>query len=246
MRHEIVIQSKCGDRFQEAGTVDNSPGHIVSSVEGSLKRLGIDHLDILLLHWPDSLVQPQEVAEAFYKLKRSGKVRYFGVSNHSPNQFELLQKYVQEPLITNQIQLGLMHWDVIPGGFKASLTHADEGVATLDYCSLHDIWVQAYSPLKSDNFANPPDLLNPTKEATPEVKEARQLLTDLAKKYDATPAAIMLAWLLRHPAKITTIIGSTKAEHVEEGCAADRIELTRGEWYALLSVASKIRSPKGA
>ena len=242
LRTKLVIQTKCGDRFAEGDSVDNSGQHIITSVEGSLQRLQTDYLDILLLHWPDSLVQPQEVADAFDRLKRAGKVRNFGVSNHSPAQYEILKQHVHQPLIANQIQLGLMHWSVPTQMPKASLTHADEGVATLDYCRAHDIWVQAYSPLKSDNINNPPNLLNPPSSAPPAVSDAVQLLADLAKKYDATPAAIMLAWLLCHPAGITPIIGATKAEHIIEACAADRIDLTRVEWYSLLDAATKIQT----
>jgi predicted oxidoreductase len=244
LRHKVIIQSKCGDRFKEGGTVDNSQEHIMGSVEGSLRRLNTDYLDLLLLHWPDSLVEPEDVAKAFDDLKRSGKVRYFGVSNHSPMQCDLLCKYVRQPLVANQIQLGLMHWDVETQGFKASLTHSDEGVATLDYCRLHGVWVQAYSPLKSESIGNPPSLLNPPENALPELRQAVQLLSDLATKYEATPAAIMIAWLLRHPAGISPIIGATKVEHVIEGCKADRIELTRVEWYTLLAAATKVQGIK--
>jgi predicted oxidoreductase len=243
VRHKIVVQTKCGDRLKDGTSLDNSYEHIVRSAAGSLSRLGIEHLDLLLLHWPDSLVQPDEVARAFDELKRSGKVRYFGVSNHSPMQIEILQKSVKQPLVTNQIQLGLMHWFVLPNGWKAFATHADEGVATLDYCRVHNIQVQAYSPLKSDNFWAPPSLLNPPPDASPEIKAAVQLLADLSRKYDATPAAIMLAWLLRHPAGTVPIMGATKAEHVVQGCVADRIELTRAEWYSLLAAAARIQPP---
>ncbi|MBI4166688.1 MAG: aldo/keto reductase, partial [Acidobacteria bacterium] len=218
---------------------NHSREHIVSSAEGSLKRLGTDHLDVLLLHWPDSLVEPEEVARAFDELQASGKVRYFGVSNHSPYQIELLKKYVRQPLVANQIQLGLAHWYVTPNVLKASTTHGDEGVVNLDYCRVHDIQVQAYSPLRGG-------LLNPAAEASPEVKKAAQLLTETAKKHKTTPAAVMLAWLLRHPAGIVPIIGPTKLEHVIEDCAADGVELSRVEWYSLLRAAAAIHSPKPA
>lgn len=108
LRHRIVIQSKCGERFRDGGSADNSREHILQSVHGSLRRMGIEYLDILLLHFPDSLVEPEEVAQAFDELKRDGKVRYFGVSNHGSIQIQLLQKYVREPLVANQIQLGLV------------------------------------------------------------------------------------------------------------------------------------------
>ena len=238
MRHRVVIQSKCGDSPEGA---DNSFKHIMSSVEGSLRRLGTDHLDLLLLHWPDSLVQPEDVARAFDDLKERGKVRYFGVSNHSPAQYELLQKSVRQPLVTNQIQLGLMHWDVTQRDHNSPLIHADGGVTTVDYCRVHDIWVQAYSPLRSDTIGSAPSPLMSTlpADAPSEVKRTAHLLAEVAKKYDATPAAIMLAWLLRHPAGITPILGTTNAEHLVQNCVSDRLELTREEWYKLLSAASK-------
>jgi predicted oxidoreductase len=215
----------------------------VASAEASLGRLDTDYLDLLLLHWPDSLVQPDEVARAFDDLKHSGKVRYFGVSNHSPTQYELLQKYVRQPLVANQIQLGLQHWCTVPRGLKASFTHGHEGAATLDYCRLHNIWVQAYSPLRVEDDSNSPSLLRPPDQPSAEVREAVKLLADLANRYAVTPAAIMLAWLLRHPAGITPILGGTKSEHVIADCAAENVELTRVEWYALLAAASKLRTP---
>jgi predicted oxidoreductase len=237
LRNQITIQSKCGERFRESGMVDNSGEHIVSSVEGSLKRLGTDRLDILLLHFPDSLVEPEEVAQAFDMLERSGKVRYFGVSNHSPWQIELLRKHLHQPIVANQIQLGLAHWNPVADPYKGSLSHGFEGVATLDYCRANDIQVQAYSPLRAGNISRAPSLLNVAPDATPEIKRAAELLANIAKKYDATPAAIMLAWLLRHPAQIVPVIGGNKPEHVRQNCVADRIELTREEWYSLLRAA---------
>ena len=246
LRHKVVVQSKCGDRFKDRSTIDNSREHILTSVEGSLRRLGTDYLDILLLHWPDSLVQPEEVAKAFDELKHSGKVRYFGVSNHSPTQYELLQKYVRQRLIANQIELGLLHWCFIPRGGKASFVHADDGVATLDYCRLHDIWVQAYSPLSADDIGNAPNVFNPPTNAPAATQEMAKLLGDLADKYKANRAAVMLAWLLRHPADITPIVGTTKAQHLVDDCVADKIELTREEWYSLLAAATKFRFPDAA
>lgn len=196
LRHRLVIQSKCGVVPQEPSAIDESGKHIIASVEGSLRRLGTDYLDILLLHWPDDLVQPEEVARAFDALRHSGKVRYFGVSNHSAVQYELLQKVISQRLIANQIQLGLLHRDFIPRGFNLSWVHAEEGAETLNYCRLHDIWVQAYSPLSADDVDHPPNVFNPPSDAPPEVQELAQLLESLARKYDANRAAIMLAWLL--------------------------------------------------
>jgi predicted oxidoreductase len=241
LRQRIVIQSKCGAL---EGAADNSRTHILSAVHGSLERLGVEHLDILLLHFPDSLVEPEEVAEAFDKLKRSGKVRFFGVSNHGSVQIQLLQRYVREPLVTNQIQLGLAHWVVLPDGGHRGLTHGDEGVTTLDYCRLHDIQVQAYSPLKGDDIGQRPSLLTPCANATPEFRHATQLLNDIASAHGVTPAAVMLAWLLRHPSRVIPIIGGTNTEHLIQNCAADGVQLSREEWYSLFNAAAAIYSPR--
>jgi predicted oxidoreductase len=238
LRRRLVVQSKCSIR--EGGVIDSSREHIPSAVEGSLKRLGTDHLDILLLHWPDSLIEPEEVGRAFDELHNAGKVRYFGVSNYNPYQIELLRKHLRQPLIANQIQLGLAHWYTDPGASKAAITHGAEGVIALDYCRLHDIQVQAYSPLRGSNIGNPPNLLNPPADAPAEVRKAADALQEVARAHDVSPAAIMLAWLLHHPAGIVPIIGATKAEHVVDNCAADRVQLSRTEWYTLLRAAAPI------
>jgi predicted oxidoreductase len=238
LRRRLVVQSKCSIR--EGGVIDSSREHITSAVEGSLKRLGTDHLDILLLHWPDSLIEPEEVGRAFDELHNAGKVRYFGVSNYSPYQIELLRKHVRQPLIANQIQLGLAHWYTDPGASKAAVTHGAEGAIALDYCRLQDIQVQAYSPLRGSNIGNPPSLLNPPASAPADVRKAADALQEVARAHDASPAAIMLAWLLHHPAGIVPIIGATKAEHVVDNCAADRVQLSRTEWYTLLRAAAPI------
>jgi predicted oxidoreductase len=246
LRHKIVIQTKCGDRFTEGGSIDNSGEYITSSVERSLRRLGVDHVDVLLLHWPDSLVEPEDVAKAFDELQRSGKVRYFGVSNHNPNQIELLRKFARQPIVINQIQLGLAHWYTNPGPFKGPLTHGSEGVENLDYCRAHDIQVQAYSPLRAGNIGKPPNLLDPPADAAPEIKNAAQALAVVANSHSTSPSAVMLAWLLHHPSRIVPIIGATTPAHVIDNCAADRVELSRFEWYSLLQVAAKIDSQNPA
>jgi predicted oxidoreductase len=159
-------------------------------------------------------------------------------------QIKILQKYVREPLVANQIQLGLAHWVVLPEGGYDGLTHGDEGVATLDYCRVHDIQVQAYSPLKTDDVGQRPSLLSPEANTTPALKPTAQLLAEIATRHDVTPAAVMLAWLLRHPGQIVPIIGGTKSEHIIQNCAADRVELSRVEWYSLLHAAASIYSPR--
>ena len=238
LRRRLVIQSKCS--IVEGGGIDASSEHITSAVEGSLKRLGTDHLDILLLHWPDTLVEPQEVARAFDDLHGAGKVRYFGVSNHTPYQIELLRNQVRQPLVINQIQLGLAHWYTQPGASKGAVTHGGEGVGTLDYCRVQNIQVQAYSPLRGSNIGNPPNLLNPPADAPAEVRKAADALQEVARTHDTSPAAIMLAWLLHHPAGIVPIIGATKVEHVVDNCAADRVQLSRTEWYSLLRATAPL------
>jgi predicted oxidoreductase len=238
LRRRLVIQSKCGIR--EGGVIDSSRAHITSAVEGSLQRLGTDYLDILLLHSPDSLIEPAEVARAFDELHRAGKVRHFGVSNYSPYQIELLRKHVRQPLVANQIQLGLAHWYTPAGASKGAMTHGAEGVVTLDYCRVQEIQVQAYSPLKGANVGKPPNLLNPPTDASPEVRKAVEALQTVASSHETSPAAVMLAWLLHHPAGIVPIIGATKVEHVIDNCAADRIELSRAEWYSLLRAAAPL------
>jgi predicted oxidoreductase len=242
-RERIVLQSKCGLRLRTGWVpgdsigadslgVDLSHNRIVSAVEGSLRRLSTDRLDILLLHAPYVLVEPEEVAQAFDELKSSGKVLYFGVCMHSAVQIELLKKYVRQPLVANQIWLSLAHH------FPISESSSFGGL--VDYCRLHEVQVQAFSPLKGDDIFDRPILLNPPADADPEVIRLAQFLTDSARKYDAAPAAIMLAWLLRHPAGIIPIIGASKPEHIVENCAADRIDLAGEEWDKLFQSATQI------
>src|SRR5262249_33861045 len=157
-RRRLVIQSKCGIR--EGGVIDSSREHITSAVEGSLSRPGTASLVILLLHCPASLINPEEGGPAFDELHGAAKAAHSGVSNFSPSQIELLRKPVRQPLVANQIQLGLAHWYTDPGASKAAVTHGAESVITLDYCRLQDIQVQAYSPLKGANVGKPPNLLN--------------------------------------------------------------------------------------
>lgn len=248
LRDGIVIQSKCASRYADdphpgdPNRPDCSREHIVTAVEASLSRLGTDRLDILLLHRSDSLVEPQEVARAFDELKSSGKVRYFGVSNHTPMQIELLKKYLTQPLVANQIKLGLTHPYLIVEGIEADrvgddrITHEYSGAAgTLDYCRLHDIQIQAWSPLRGD-------LLQPTPQSKPEVKQTAKLLGELAAKKGTSQAAVALAWLLRHPAGIVPIVGPTNPKHLIEDCTADQVSMSREEWYTLLAACTGVSS----
>ena len=248
IRHKLVIQTKCGIVVDGGQfSLDCSREHIIAAAENSLRQLHTDYVDILLLHWPDALVEPEEVASAFEELKRSGKVRYFGVSNHSQSQIELLKRYVRQPIVTNQIYLALENSYLLTGGvgfltdlFQANrVAHnydyvsAASAANTLEYCQLNRIQVQAWSPLTGK-------LLNPPTNATPEVKHAVNVLRDMANKKNASPFAVALAWLLRHPVGIVPVMRVSKIEHLIENCMASEISLTRKEWYALLVATSNM------
>ena len=245
IRGSIAIQSKCGVRLrrgwmpsdpvtEDTFGADLSRDHIVSAVEGSLRRLGTERMDLLLLHATSALVQPEEVARAFDELSGGGKVSHFGVCMHTAAQIELLQKYVRQPLLVNQIWLGLAHnWPIAEtSGFGA----------LVDYCRVHDIQVQAFSPLKGQGLFQRPTLLDPPADAPNEVRRLAQALVEIAQRHWATPAAVMLAWLLRHPAGVLPIIGASTPDHIVENCIADRIELERAEWELLLHLAAPIQN----
>jgi predicted oxidoreductase len=238
-RQEVVIQSKCGIRL--AGDPDpDSPGrydfsyhHIVGAVEGSLRRLGTDYLDILLLHRPDPLVEPEEVARAFDTLYRRGQVRYFGVSNHTGPQIDLLRSQVSQPLVVNQIELSLLHNFLIDDGVMAGRADVNYAAAagTLDYCRRHGILVQAYSPVAGGRLIEPP-------AGTAErVKRAAEVVAEMAGDKGVAKEAIILAWLLRHPAGIQPVIGTTRPPRIAASCQADDVELSRQEWYTLYIAA---------
>ena len=237
LRDRVILQTKCGIRFEgdpdgrAPGRYDFSYAHILNSVEGSLKRLKTDYLDILLLHRPDALVAPEEVARAFDELHTSGKVRFFGVSNHTAAQIELLRKYVRQPLVVNQVELSLLHSQLIDAGIVFNQTQPpgpmhNEG--TLEYCRLHDITLQAWGPLASGAVIG--SGRGPLSDAA---KNVSALAADLAREKNVSPEAIALVWLLRHPARIQPIIGTTNPARIRAACEADRVELTREEWYRL-------------
>jgi predicted oxidoreductase len=248
VREKIVLQSKCGQVFPKGWRpgdpikVDLRGEHIVSAVEGSLKRLCSSYLDILMLHAPSPLIRPQEIAQAFEDLHRMGKVRYFGVSNYSAAQIKLLKKFVRQPLIVNQVHLGLLCADLLIDGMEFALALAkgaaparEEHTAagTFDYCRVQDMQIQAWSPLGADLFAVP------TSRA-PELNALVQSLTALAQLTNTTSAAVALAWLLHHPAGIVPIIGSTNSEHIVGNCAADRIMFRDEDWNDLFIAAADL------
>ena len=231
LREKIILQSKCSIRPGIA--FDFSKEHILNSVDGILKRLNTEYLDILLLHRPDALMEPEEVADAFRILKESGKVRHFGVSNQTPMQMELLSKYCDEPLLINQLQLSIAHCPMINSGINANM-YNDSGInrdgGVLEYCRLKDITIQAWSPFQYGMFEG--IFLGNEKFA-----ELNKVIDDLAEKYNVTNSAIAVAWILRHPAGIQTIVGTTNKDRIAQISKASEIRLTREEWYALYMAA---------
>ncbi len=231
VRDEIMIQTKCGIR---SGLYDFSKSHILEAVEGSLKRLGTDYIDVLLLHRPDTLMEPEEVAGAFEELYNAGKVKHFGVSNQNPMQIKLLQKYIPYKLVANQLQLSLTNTSMIDVGFNVNMEISpalDRDGSVLEYCRLKDITIQAWSPLQYGVF-----------EGTFIDNEAvfAKFNTKLQAFADAkgvTKSAIAFAWILRHPAKIQAIAGTTSPEHLSELCRATNVTLSREEWYELYRAA---------
>lgn len=227
-REDLLLQSKTGIR---KGFYDFSKEYIVSAVEGILERLDTDYLDVLLLHRPDALVEPEEVAEAFDFLHTSGKVRQFGVSNHNPTQMELLKKFIDQELVANQLQMSVMHTGMVDAGVNVNRKEAgslDHDGGILDYARLHDVTIQPWSPVRGDNgvFLNDPSL-----------PEVNQTLQEVGERYGTDREVAAIAWLLRHPAKMQVILGSMTPERIEKYAKASEIEITREEWYSIYTSA---------
>ncbi|SCN22045.1 Oxidoreductase YdhF [Clostridium sp. N3C] len=230
IRSNFILQSKCGIR---KGYYDFSKEHIINSVEGSLKRLRTEYIDILLLHRPDALVEPEEVAEAFDILYSSGKVRHFGVSNHNTMQIELLSKYIKQELIVNQLQLSVTNTGMIDAGLNVNMKNEasiSRDGSILDYCRLKDITIQAWSPFQYGFFEG-------VFIDNPKFPELNAKLQEIAQKWNVTSSAIAIAWILRHPAKIQPIVGTTNSERLKEICKASEVNLTREEWYEIYRAA---------
>lgn len=234
-REDLIIQTKCGLCF-ERNEFDWTKKNILESVDDSLRRMQLDYLDVLLLHRPDLLYDPEEVAEAFDLLEKSGKVRHFGVSNVPPMMLEVLRKTVRQPLVINQLQLSLEQSQLIDQSLYVNNLSTDRSTdrdnGLLDYCRLHDITIQAWSPLQygmiDGCFLDHPDY--------PELNAG---LAKLAEKYNVTKAAIALAWILRHPANMQVIVGTMNPEHLKESAEAMNIRLTHHEWYELYLASGK-------
>lgn len=233
-REDVILQSKCGIR---KGVYDFSKDYILDSVDGILSRLETDYLDMLVLHRPDALVEPEEVAEAFDVLQNSGKVKNFGVSNHRPMQIELLKQYVNQDILVNQLQFGIGHSGMVTAGLEANMLtdgSVDRDGSVLDYCRVNKITVQAWSPFLYGFFKG---VFIGDKENFAELND---LLDELSEKYDATPTAVATAWMLRHPANIQMIAGTTNTDRMAEIVKGSQINLTREEWYKIYLSAGHI------
>lgn len=232
-REDLIIQSKCGIC---KGFYDLSKKHIIESVDGSLKRLQTDYLDVLLIHRPDALIEPEEVASAFDELEKSGKVRHFGVSNHKPMQIELLKRYIEQPLIINQLQFSLPVSNMVANGMEVNMEtegSIDRDGSVLDYSRLHDMTIQAWSPFQMPNWQG--CFLG--NDAYADLNEKIEVL---AETYGTSATAIAAAWIFRHPAGMQLITGTTKPERLKEIIASSDIVLTREEWYQLYLAAGHL------
>ena len=231
-RGAVVIQSKVGIR---PGYFDFSREHILTSVDESLAALQLDYLDTLLLHRPDTLVEPEEVAAAFDELHAAGKVRHFGLSNHTPGQTDLLRKYVNQPLAINQVQLSITHAPLIAQGVAANMAALDQSISRdnglLDYSRLHDITLQAWSPFQKVFFDG---VFLGDREHFAELND---VIDDLAATYDVAPEAIAVAWITRHPANMQVVLGTTTIERMQRSAQGSDLPLTRPEWYRLFTAA---------
>jgi predicted oxidoreductase len=234
-RDQVVIQSKVGIRD---GFFDFSREHILRTVDESLTALRTDYLDILLLHRPDTLIEPDDVALAFDELQSAGKVRAFGVSNQTPGQIELLQRSLSQPLVANQVQLSITHAPLIAQGVAANMAGLDQSISRdngiLDYARLHDIVLQAWSPFQKGFFDG---VFLGDRENYAELND---VIDELAEKYDVTPTAIAVAWITRHPAGMQVVLGTTNPQRVRDSAAGSEIPLTRQEWYRLFTSAGHI------
>jgi predicted oxidoreductase len=233
IREKIILQSKCGIR---KGMFDFSKEHILESVDGILKRLNTEYLDVLLLHRPDALVEPEEVAEAFDLLENSGKVRHFGISNQKPMQIQLLKKFVKQPLVANQLQLSITNANMISNGINVNMENEsaiDRDGSVLDYCRLNDITIQPWSPFQYGFFEG----VFLGNEKFPELN---QQIDEIAAKYEVSNTTIAIAWLLRHPANMQPVIGTMNIDRLKDCIKASEVHLTREEWYQIYRAAGNI------
>jgi len=230
LREKMILQTKCGIR---QGYFDFSKEHILEAVDGSLRRLRTDYVDVLLLHRPDALVEPEEVAEAFTILQNNGKVKHFGVSNQNPMQIELLRKFVKQEIIFNQLQFSITNTGVIDAGINVNMeidASVDRDGSILDYCRLNDITIQPWSPFQYGFFEGV--FLDNDK-----FPELNQKINAIAAAKGVTNSAIAIAWILRHPARMQPIVGTTNPGRLRDICKASDVTLTRPEWYEIYTAA---------
>ena len=233
LREEMWIQSKCGIRIEEFTYFDFSKDYIIKSVDGILQRLKIDHLDSLLLHRPDALMESDQVAEAFDLLYKQGKVRNFGVSNQNPMMMELLKKDVKQPLAVNQLQLSAAFTPGFESGFHVNMEDSQAAMrdgSIFEYCQLHDVVIQAWSVLQFGYFKG-------NFVGNEKFQALNQVLDRLAFKYGVTPSTISISWILRYPAKMQAVVGTTNPKHLIEASQATNFNLTRKEWYEIYLAA---------
>lgn len=233
LREKMWIQSKCGIRIEEFTYFDFSKDYIIKSVDGILQRLKIDHLDSLLLHRPDALMESDQVAEAFDLLYKQGKVRDFGVSNQNPMMMELLKKDVKQPLAVNQLQLSAAFTPGFESGFHVNMEDSQAAMrdgSIFEYCKLHDVVIQAWSVLQFGYFKG-------NFVGNEKFRALNQVLDRLAIKYGVTPSTIAISWILRYPAKMQAVVGTTNPKHLREVSQAGNFSLTRKEWYEIYLAA---------
>ena len=233
LREEMWIQSKCGIRMEEFTYFDFSKDYIIKSVDGILQRLKIDHLDSLLLHRPDALMESDQVAEAFDLLYKQGKVRNFGVSNQNPMMMELLKKDVKQPLAVNQLQLSAAFTPGFESGFHVNMEDSQAAMrdgSIFEYCKLHDVVIQAWSVLQFGYFKG-------NFVGNEKFQALNQVLDRLATKYGVTSSTIAISWILRYPAKMQAVVGTTNPKHLREVSQAANFSLTRKEWYEIYLAA---------
>ncbi|MQQ31082.1 aldo/keto reductase [Streptococcus mitis] len=233
LREEMWIQSKCGIRIEEFTYFDFSKDYIIKSVDGILQRLKIDHLDSLLLHRPDALMESDQVAEAFDLLYKQGKVRNFGVSNQNPMMMELLKKDVKQPLAVNQLQLSAAFTPGFESGFHVNMEDSQAAMrdgSIFEYCKLHDVVIQAWSVLQFGYFKG-------NFVGNEKFQALNQVLDRLATKYGVTSSTIAISWILRYPTKMQAVVGTTNPKHLREVSQAANFSLTRKEWYEIYLAA---------
>lgn len=233
-REQIVLQTKAGI-VREGPYFDFSYERIISETEGSLRALGTDYIDVLLLHRPDALVEPEEVARAFDELESAGKVRAFGVSNHTPRQIDLLKTAVTQEIVANQVQLSITHAPLIAQGVAFNMAGLEQSVTLdgggiVDYCRINHITLQAWSPFQAGFFTG-------VFLGNPEYVELNAVIDRLAASYRVPPIAIATAWITRHPAKMQVVLGTTTPQRVTDAAKGSDIDLTKAEWYELFRAA---------